>query len=166
MSPKYAWVVLQVRYYAYVSRFRSNDPCIIALPLPMKCREILSMLWLCFEILLSGDVEINPGPTVEEMLKQVLANQTKAEARLISLEGKVDSLKDVCNKVLELESTVRDLEWTIRNQQERITDLEDRSRRNNIIVYGVKESVKETRANIERKVLKDIFLDRLDIGPP
>lgn len=58
---------------------------------------------------------------------------------------------------------MRNLENVIQRQQDRLTEMEDRSRRNNLIVFGIPESADETREAIEQKILKGVFSDRLGV---
>ncbi|KAH9361936.1 hypothetical protein HPB48_003655 [Haemaphysalis longicornis] len=115
------------------------------------------MLWSGFAILLSGDIETNPGPTVEELLESILAKQTTIEKRLGDIEEKLALISDHSAKLVSLEGTVRNLENVIQRQQDRLTAMEDRARRNNLIVFGITESADETREVIEQKVLSCIF---------
>lgn len=106
---------------------------------------------------LCGDIESNLGPTTEELLQLILDKDTQIEGRLTDIESKLESFHDQCIKLVRLENTVRDLERTVQLQQQKLNDMEDRARRNNIIVFGVLEDAKETRSDIETKVLKNIY---------
>lgn len=64
-----------------------------------------------------------------------------------------------------LEACVRDLESTVQRQQQKISDMEDRARRNNLIVFGENECVNETLQGLEDKVIKNIFSALLGINP-
>lgn len=67
------------------------------------------------------------------------------------------------NKLANFEVTVTSLEKTIGLQQQRLSNLEDRERRNNMIVFGISEANNETAADWERKVIRDIFFGRLGV---
>lgn len=47
--------------------------------------------------------------------------------------------------------------------QEKITDLKDRSRRSNLIVFGIKENPSETTETLRRDVLTDLFANKLEV---
>ena len=110
-------------------------------------------------LLLSGDVESNPGPrgTTKEGGKSGGGRQT----RLVSSQGAVgidrddlaSELKDLCDRVDALEKENRQL----KNAVDR---LENQSRRNNLVFYGIDESDNETWEKCEesvRTVLADKF---------
>lgn len=131
----------------------------------LKCCDVLHALWSYLELLLAGDIESNPGPSIEEMLEEILQKQTLLEARLTQIEGKLDMFAEQGAKLANLEACVRDLESTVQRQQQKIGYMEDRARRNNLIVFGVKECVSETREDLEAKVIKNIFSALLGINP-
>lgn len=109
------------------------------------------------------EIELNPGPTVEEMLETILKTQTQIQARLTQIEEKLEPLSEYATKINNLDIAVESLQRTIEQQQERLIELEDRARRNNLLVFGVTETDKETRQDIEEKVLKNIFSTRLGV---
>lgn len=119
------------------------------------------MVWFCN--LLSGDIETNPGPTVEESLESILAKQTTIEKRLGDIEEKLAMISDHSAKLVSLEGSARNLENVIQRQKDRWTEMEDRARRNNLIVFGISESADKTLEAIEQKVLKAVFSDRLGV---
>ncbi|XP_040077173.1 uncharacterized protein LOC120849103 [Ixodes scapularis] len=130
--------------------FKSDNRCIIVLPCPrvffacaLQCRDNLFLL-------LSGDVELNPGPdtTLEKMIKQVLENQKQMSseikevkenqvtsqqrqdemaAKITRLETALDALQKSNRDIVQLRGTVQKLEELVHIQQTKITDLEDRS---------------------------------------
>lgn len=55
------------------------------------------------------------------------------------------------------------LEKTVTCQAERLIDLENRSRRNNLLVFGVEEQHKESEADLRKVVVNEIFGKRLGI---
>ncbi|XP_042149009.1 uncharacterized protein LOC121837473 [Ixodes scapularis] len=67
------------------------------------------------------------------------------------------------NKQANVEVTVTSLEKTIELQQQRLSNLEDRERRNNMIVFGIPEANNETAADLEQKVIRDIFFGQLGV---
>ncbi|KAH9359683.1 hypothetical protein HPB48_015883 [Haemaphysalis longicornis] len=92
------------------------------------------------------------------MLKELLAGQRKISQDIVSLTTAVASLDsrlktmeamaaaaaDLVPRMSELESTVRDIKSTVEILDHRNDDLENRLRRNNLIIYGLTETVKET----------------------
>ncbi|XP_077516726.1 uncharacterized protein LOC144127643, partial [Amblyomma americanum] len=61
-------------------------------------------------------------------------------------------------------SKVESLEKTVDSLLMKVDDLENRSRRNNLIVFGVKETEDETPQDLENTVCKDVLLNRLKIS--
>lgn len=47
--------------------------------------------------------------------------------------------------------------------KKKIVDLEDRSRRNNLMVFGIPEAPGETKDSLRSKVLRDVFEEKLGI---
>ncbi|XP_040070218.1 uncharacterized protein LOC120843070 [Ixodes scapularis] len=110
--------------------FKSDNRCIIVLPCPrvffacaLQCRDNLFLL-------LSGDVELNPGPdtTLEKMIKQVLENQKQMSseikevkknqvtsqqrqdemaAKITRLETALDALQKSNRDIVQLRGTVQ-----------------------------------------------------------
>lgn len=104
-----------------------------------------------------------PLSTVEELLEQILEKQNQMDNRLANLEESLTKIMNQCARVEILERTVEDVKRTVQHQQQRLIDLEDRARRNNVIVFGVPESENETREDIEQKVVKNIFSEKLGV---
>lgn len=48
-------------------------------------------------------------------------------------------------------------------QTRKLADLEDRSRRSNLVVFGVSEPPNETESDLKRKVITEIFSDKLGV---
>ncbi|XP_077538693.1 uncharacterized protein LOC144151497 [Haemaphysalis longicornis] len=177
MSP-YVPLLVQVGDRKY--GFRSNCLCLIVLPCPHTvlgclndCVSVVSLL-----LKLSGDVEENPGPEIEKMLEEILSNQSKLLAkvneiqarqtstdasisdmrvRLQAIEKQLEGLGVTENRLATIESSVgrHDSELTVLARQ--IDDLDNRSRRNNLIVRGVEEEESEDEAVVLSKVNDDIF---------
>ncbi|KAH8009195.1 hypothetical protein HPB51_012693 [Rhipicephalus microplus] len=106
-------------------------------------------------LLISGDVESNPGPQIEDMLKELLAGQQKIsqdiasltttlDSRLKTVEARTAAAADLVPRLNKLESTVSDLKNTVEIFDHRNDNLENRLRRNNLIIYGLTETEKET----------------------
>ncbi|KAH9382539.1 hypothetical protein HPB48_020351 [Haemaphysalis longicornis] len=92
------------------------------------------------------------------MLKELLAGQEKIrqdissftttvaslDSRVKTVEAMTAAAADLVPRMSEIESTVRDLESTVSILDHRNDDLENRLRRNNLIIHGLTETVKET----------------------
>ncbi|XP_064476258.1 uncharacterized protein LOC135390485 [Ornithodoros turicata] len=123
-------------------------------------------------LMLSGDVEKNPGPTPEQMLAQILANQDSDRKLLQSIQLSQKqteaSLRDPTKTVGEIESQVKNLEsvkaavqdsfsritlleQTVTSLSQKVEDLESRSRRNNLIIYGTEEKESESQDDLLSK---------------
>lgn len=59
-----------------------------------------------------------------------------------------------------MESVERKLDFL----HEKVTDLEDRSRRSNLVVFGIKENPSETTESLKKDVLTDIFATKLQVS--
>ncbi|CAN7995630.1 unnamed protein product [Ixodes hexagonus] len=140
----------------------------------------------CFllRLLLSGDVETNPGPSVEELLQKVLdsqqefgrdlkeikQNQMRLESNVQDLDQKIDKLEKsfleiqvLKGTVESMKDTVRILEHNVDRQNERIDELENHSRRNNLVVFGLPEEDGETITALKENVLNNIFAKTLKV---
>ncbi|CAN7976502.1 unnamed protein product [Ixodes persulcatus] len=137
-------------------------------------------------LLLSGDVETNPGPDLEKMMKELLesqkqmndgvkdikANQTKLQASFDEMNKRIDDIETKLGKVQKknnkenienLVTTVNQLQETVKLQQKALVNMEDRSRRNNLIVFGIPETEKKTSDDVRSGVLIDLFHARLGL---
>lgn len=63
----------------------------------------------------------------------------------------------------ELYSTVSHLTSAISQMKKKVDDLENRSRCNNLIVYGIPEDPRENPAQLRQKVCTDVFYGMLDV---
>lgn len=103
-------------FFVQVSRTHStietSDRCFIQL----VCQHSLSALCLYVQeffvslLLLSGDVESNPGPTFEELLKQLLKGQKNVEKRLDAIDLKLKLVESCVSDVKEFDSELSALE--------------------------------------------------------
>ncbi|KAL3204379.1 hypothetical protein MRX96_041223 [Rhipicephalus microplus] len=92
------------------------------------------------------------------MLKELLAGQQKISqdiasltttvaalySRLNTVEARTAAAADLVPQLNELESTVRNLKNMVEILDHRNDDLENRLRKNNLIIYGLTETEKET----------------------
>lgn len=148
---------------------------------PTVCVEN-AMICVQMLLMLSGDVECNPGPNhVEEMLKELLkgqkdlikdvsqikANQSTFQKELGTVKLEIKELRNTLMNLqesrTELQNMAQEMKLTIQQQQQKIIDLEDRQRRNNLVVFGITENASETSDELKQKVLCDVFEKRLDV---
>lgn len=99
---------------------------------------------LCYE------VEPNPGPTTEQMLTMILEAVRELKSnfytvtqrlnettnKLPSMDSKLDGF---ASSVCRYTRKVDELQRTVDSLLIKVNDLENRSRRNNLVVYGVSE---------------------------
>ncbi|XP_077531255.1 uncharacterized protein LOC144143361 [Haemaphysalis longicornis] len=160
--------------------FHSNHLCIVVLPCPhtlgICASECFSVA--CFLLKLSGNVEENPGPVEDNIIKEVLQSQREilakitdiqekqqasetamslVEKRLETIESKLLGVDEVNTRLVTLEGSMRNFDEQFNQMSKRIDDLENRSRRNNIIVRGIEEEVLETEEVLIRKVNDEVF---------
>ncbi|XP_040076557.1 uncharacterized protein LOC120848613 [Ixodes scapularis] len=138
-------------------------------PCPRSC-----YLWLCdvffslrMLLLLSGDVEVNPGPetgAILQKLKEIARDiqEIKNEKgitndRLSAIEHKLESLSTLQKNVSACRERITELETTVKIITRKVDDLENRSRRSNLIVYGIKEQENENSQTLERVVVGEIL---------
>uniref|UniRef100_L7LVY0 Tick transposon n=1 Tax=Rhipicephalus pulchellus TaxID=72859 RepID=L7LVY0_RHIPC len=218
--------LVQVCYLNNAYCFRSDDRCLLLVPCPHSCSFVFTSLYadivhcLC-SLLLSGDVELNPGPTqrstranttnsslssrtafpdsnrmegshtpsadpdnqcsVSEMFAQILSGQKKIEQDVAELRNSVNSrFEAIESRLAVLEQTpplhnatlfdnlccqIENLTSTVNKLSSRNDDLENRSRRNNIIIHGLEESEDENDDSLQAS-LKKFFSDTLKVDFP
>ncbi|XP_077485296.1 uncharacterized protein LOC144095427 [Amblyomma americanum] len=167
-------------FFAQVSKrygksFRSNV-CLLLLPCPQPLCELLLnvIVSLRYQLLLGGDIEENPGPidhTIAEQLKiiaediqEIKKGKAVTNQKLIAIEMKLEKISGLETQVTECARKVRELERNLATMTSKIDELENRSRRSNLIIYGVKEQGDETTDTLHETVTKTVFEDIL--GPP
>lgn len=143
-----------------------------------------SVVLLSRDLLACGDIESNPGPLNEDMLKELLEgqkkltsvvecvqeSQVKIERRISGLVDRIDSLEQKLNELNSLSTEVKNmklstskLEKQVSTLIDKVDDLENRSRRNNLIIYGLEEPFEEKYEDLKAKVQDDIFQQKLEI---
>lgn len=177
MSPS---VPLFVQVGARKFGFHIDHFCLLVLP----CSHVvLDCLRECFStavllLKLSGDVEENPGPTTQEMFNEMIqtqkeilskiseiqTKQASSEAtmlqmqnRLLTIEKKLQRVDETEARLEKLEHSVGGCDAEIETLARQIDELENRSRRNNLIVRGSKEVSKETEEILLKRVNDDVF---------
>ncbi|XP_049514213.1 LOW QUALITY PROTEIN: uncharacterized protein LOC125941275 [Dermacentor silvarum] len=167
--------------------FHSNVVGLIVLPCP---RVVFDCICECFSIAgllfgLSGDVEKNPGPITGDLCRELLQNQKEIlskltavqekqdsfetrflemQNRLLVIETKVQSLDETRNRLATLEETVADRRLETSSLVKQVDDLDNRSRRNNLIIRGVAEEENEKEETLVKKVKDDIFNATLKVN--
>ncbi|XP_077492093.1 uncharacterized protein LOC144102810 [Amblyomma americanum] len=154
----------------YEKCFRSNDLFLLVLACPRLCC-LLQVFTFCLRklLLLAGDIESNPGPDMTRILQQLndIAVDIKdmKENRLVNIENKLDALSRLENRVMSCQEQVSCMSTTIERLEARLEQLENYSRRSNLIIYGIPESEEERNETLEETVNKDIFHDILGLDP-
>ncbi|XP_077553111.1 uncharacterized protein LOC144167823 [Haemaphysalis longicornis] len=147
------------------SSVKTSNRCLIQLTCPqsvfLACLVIrnfvVSLLMLC------GDIESNPGPTVEELLDELLTGQKNIQTRLDAIEAKLKQVEAAASAIKEVNVKVSSLERTVQYLEHKVIDLEDRSRRNNIIVFGIPEDEKETADALANTIVEGVFKNVLGV---
>ena len=92
---------------------------------------------------------------MNELKKSVEFTEEVLEEKVQQMQRKVSSLEEKANEIQDYQIDRDEVE-------KKFTDLEDRSRRNNLQIDGVAEENRETWDDCERKV-KEIIMDRLEL---
>ncbi|XP_040357426.2 uncharacterized protein LOC121046817 [Ixodes scapularis] len=187
-------ILVQVGSVPSLHAKKTNNHCLLLFPCPsvffallLECLDVLRSL-----LLLSGDVELNPGPmtvaqatqlddvckllqdlnaraiksqegqsslikTVEEIKKNQQSIEAKINefgSRLLLVESKISALEIVDHDFQEMQGVAEALQNNNVNLLERLNELEDRSRRDNLIIHGLPDVASETWAESETKVLE------------
>ncbi|XP_070390823.1 uncharacterized protein [Dermacentor albipictus] len=157
----------------YDKSFRSNDVCLILLPCPRSLRESFCKLFVFLRmlLLLGGDVDLNPGPTLDgiaEQLKliardiqEIKKEKSITNTRLIAIDKKLEKIAGIEKQISENNKRIFTLEKNLMAMEKKIEDLENRSRRSNLVIYGVEEQQKESTDMllefVEKKILDGIL---------
>lgn len=142
-------------------------------------------------LLLAGDVETNPGPSPSDdlltELQKLCAGQNKLISDIQDIKNQLRTtdvtITDMCKRITELEkhctalSSMRteldglktltsEMSSKICNLESRVDDSENRSRRNNLIFYGIPDTTKtETFSDSEGIIIRHCS-DTLNITIP
>ena len=92
---------------------------------------------------------------MNELKKSVEFTEEVLEEKVQQMQRKVSSLEEKANEIQDYQIDRDEVE-------KKFTDLEDRSRRNNLQIDGVAAENGETWDDCERKV-KEIFMDKLEL---
>ncbi|CAN7977107.1 unnamed protein product, partial [Ixodes persulcatus] len=98
--------------------------------------------------------------TVIASINELKANQksiqnsvTNLAQRVTTVEAKTAAFHDTQRELVAAHHTIERMERDNRNLKSRLSDMEDRSRRDNLIFHGIDDSVHETWSQSEDKVL-------------
>ncbi|XP_054924418.1 uncharacterized protein [Dermacentor andersoni] len=175
---------------------KSNNYFLVQLPSPQCLNAVLVD---CFHVvfslllLLSGDIETNPGPDTAAILaelKKISTGQSKLISEVQDLKSQLlatdRNVSDLGKRMTELESHYESL-VTLKTDTEvlrtdatkatrliskleaRLDDAENRTRRNNLVFYGLPETTPESYAQSEQLIIKhcrkhlDIHIDTKEI---
>ncbi|XP_072142792.1 uncharacterized protein [Dermacentor andersoni] len=166
-----------------VHSYRSDERGVVVVPCP---RTLIALAYECYvcKLLLCGDVELNPGPSNADMLQTLIQGQKAIRDDLAELKKRLEdaektvnafstrmahletNVSEIAHKVDNCEilsNSVEKLQQTLVLQQAKLVELEDRSRRSNLVVFGIDDRTNETEADLRQKVIKDVFEDRLGV---
>lgn len=136
---------------------------------------------LALVLLCAGDVESNPGPKIEDvltLLKQqhiettsVLAelkqNVANINAKISSIEQTISTFPQFTDHVGAVNDSVRQTKLSIQKTNEELVnvvdDVNNRMRRNNLIVKGLPEVEKEDY-NESEKIVRNFFTTHLKLN--
>ncbi|KAK8786282.1 hypothetical protein V5799_023942 [Amblyomma americanum] len=188
-------LAFQVSYLDYAKETRSSDRCLFAVSCPydLKWRTALRVLCdiLAFDLLselmllLSGDVELNPGPGPTN-LSDVLDALKRLEEHHAAMRADLDQLKTtqishetqltaLSNRVAVLELDERktvspskqvetsQIRQDIAELKAANIDAKNRMRRNNLLFFGLDDSDKESWTESEEKVIA-LCKEKLDLN--
>ncbi|XP_049271219.1 uncharacterized protein LOC119391371 [Rhipicephalus sanguineus] len=153
--------IVQVRK-DYGKSFRSNNTCLLLLPCPRPLVDVLLFIRfsLRFLLLLGGDVESNPGPgdsvladqlkAIADDIREIKAEKSITNQKLSAIDRKLEKLTGLEKQVSACTKRVVELEKNLAAMTKKIDELENRSRRSNIIVYGIQEEPNETTETLLR----------------
>lgn len=136
--------------------------------------------WTVILILLAKDVEQNPGPDTDDRIKMntMLASQEELKRKIENLATAHDKLEYTVNarmddvmiaikeqkveiKVPQTEVTA--LKGNLQLHQMRLDDLEDRSRRRNLVLFGFPEPDRENAPELRKKIIEELIGHRLGV---
>lgn len=81
-----------------------------------------------------------------------------------ALEAQMTTFEEVAETDTGYQVRVTSLEGTVKLLQDRVDDLENRSRRNNLIIYGINENERETPQELHDAVIGNLFSNKLRLS--
>lgn len=138
---------------------------------------------LVLKLLLCGDIESNPGPEVtlktifdgqaailtaiDELKLQLGATNTALaaiSATVSEVDRRMNEMTQATCKIDGLGTSLGLIRSSINQQSGKLVDLEDRSRRSNLIVYGIPEAADENESILKEKVVNGVFEKKLKVS--
>ncbi|XP_065284655.2 uncharacterized protein [Dermacentor albipictus] len=162
---------------------KCSNYCLVQLPSPQCCLAMLSECVHAIQslLLLSGDVETNPGPSIADVfaeLQKLTVGQSTLITEVQGLKNQLSctdaTLTDLSKRIMELEqhyqaliplrseleavyATTSETGRLVSSLESRIEDADNRSRRSNLILYGIPDpNPPETFAQSEK-----LFIDNI-----
>ncbi|KAK8768826.1 hypothetical protein V5799_014709 [Amblyomma americanum] len=193
------FTLFQVSYLDHCTCLRSKNRCLFLVSCPREwlfaleaCEETVQHCLSSLFLILSGDVETNPGPDSNDILATVLKTVQRIESgqdgirsdlrELKQWQASVDiELKQLSSRLRSVEVDVSDLKNNpaassadspgavssvisdqLRIIESRCNDAENRMRRCNLLFFGLSDDISETWPSAETKVI-DLCKNELDI---
>ncbi|KAH8030573.1 hypothetical protein HPB51_009634 [Rhipicephalus microplus] len=126
--------------------------------------ENLSDRSLLLEVLAGQKELMKRMDTIDSSQKDITNTLAQFKDRLESLECGLEYLSVCQTKVADVELHVSTMKSAITSKAEKVDDLENRSRRNNIIIHGVSEPQDETLPSLTSRITDDFFKGKLDLN--
>lgn len=183
-------LLLQVSYLDRSCCPRSSNRCFLMVSCPSelflmfeRCKNWFRMYTNSLLLLLSGDVESNPGPNTNEVLTTVLATVQRIDSRQEEILNDLralklwqtsvdDELKQISSRMHAVEVDVMALKQNdgsstslsqtsgvnicekIKAIESRCEDAENRLRRSNLLFFGLPDEPSESWFSSEQKVIQ------------
>ncbi|XP_077529637.1 uncharacterized protein LOC144142091 [Haemaphysalis longicornis] len=166
--------------YCYTS-FRSDCRGIVVPPCPATCARLLVGACAVILILLAGDVEQNPGPDTDDLIKimnSMIASQEELRTRIENLATADDKLESTGNarrddvmvakkkqkvEIKALQTEVTALKGNLQLHQKRLDDLDGRIRRRNLVIFGFTKPDRENTAELRMKIIQELIGHQLGV---
>nr|XP_054924628.1 uncharacterized protein LOC126528210 [Dermacentor andersoni] len=175
------FLIAQVSDQHLVSSVRDNGVTLTVLPSPQCCVAILRGCFNVVRLMLltSGD-EQNPGPyshsdecSQRELMKHILREQKETNKTLKQLSSNIKHVETIVadlqermtvienerglwkeceDRIVHCEESCKSTMMQVEFLASKVDDLENRSRRNNLVIYGLRESSDEDVKTLEEEV--------------
>lgn len=85
------------------------------------------------------------------------------KSRFLELDIHINELKSKTARLNHIDNAIRSFSTSVESQKRKLVDLEDRSRRSNLVVFGITEDRNETEDDLKRKVIRETFQQKLGV---
>lgn len=159
---------MQVRKPYAVFAKRLSNYFLVELPSPHCCLVAVECCHAMYKLLLmlSGDVETNLAPHLTKIFNQLknIANDIRAikEERLADIDKRLDAPSRLETDLARCQKEVTSMH---RRLEKRVDELENRTRRSNLVLYGLPEGKDETSETLKKIVNEGILKDTLEFEP-